>query len=288
MRVLIPAICQQGQVYSNFWVSTLEITKQSMAYNQEIYKKIDQELSSKIMMQIPGFDISKPEHQKLLADSRNHPANIQAFTQAYQRESVDVSFYVLGGESLLARGRNHAAQVALTQGFDKLFFIDCDEGFTWNDFLTIVKAPYAVAGGVVPLKTFPIPGSFETSLNFLPFQEDEMFFDDSLRTLKSTIRMSRAKKSKWLKVAFTGTGFLCIDTSVFMKLAETCEEYVYPNPQTGQSTVHWSFFDGGPLDDRYFSEDWSFIEKCRAIGYDCMINVDVRPTHTGPHLFVAG
>jgi len=282
-------MCQQGQIYSTYWLSTIEALKQSITYNSEVYKRIDQELAGKIMALIPNFNIANPEHAKLLADSRNHPLNQQSFTQAYQQQSLELSFYALGGESLLARGRNHAAQVALTEGYDKIFFIDCDEGFTWQDFLTMVQAPYPVAAGVVPLKAYTTPGSFETSLNFLPFEEDELFFDDSLRTLKSTLRMARAKKTPWLKMAFTGTGFMCIDVSVFAKLAETADEYIYPNPRTGQSEVHWSFFDGGPMDERYLSEDWKLCDQIRnKLGIDIMVNVNVRATHTGPHMFVAG
>jgi hypothetical protein len=288
VKVLVPAMCQQGQVYSQYWLSTIECLQKSHAHNNEAYRRIDAELASKIIQQIPGFDPLNVEHQKLLNESKNHPLNLKTFQAAYQRESIDIEFYAMSGESLLARGRNHAVQVALTRGCDKIFFIDADQGFSWNEFVTLMKSPYPVSAGVVPLKAYPVPGSFETSLNFLPFEEDEMFFDDSLRTLKSTLRMARAKKSRWLKVAFTGTGFLCVDISVFMKLAESCSEYVYPNPDTSQSEVHWSFFDGGPMEDRYFSEDWSFIGKARKAGFDCMVNVDVRPTHTGPHLFRAG
>lgn len=288
MRVLIPALCQQGQVYSNFWMSTIAAVEQSIKYNGEIYRQLDQELASKIIAQIPGFDRANPEHMKLLADSRQLPQNIQLFEQSYRKESIELHFYSLGGESLLSRGRNHMAWYALEGGYDKLFFIDCDEGFSWNDIVALVKSPYPIAAGVVPLKAFPIPGSFETSLNFLPFNEDEMFFDDSIRTLKSTIRMARAKKSQWLKVAFTGTGFLCVDTAVFAKLAETADEYIYPHPVTGHPHVHWSFFDGGSIEDRYFSEDWSFAHKARQAGYDIMININVRPDHQGPHTFRAG
>lgn len=283
-------MCQQGQVFSAYWLSTIECLKQSQNYNAEAYRRIDQEMASKIISQIPGFDSKNPEHIKLLADSRNLPQNIQAFQQAYHQNSIELSFYAIGGESLLARGRNHCAAVALKEGYDKIFFIDCDQGWTWNDFLKLATSPYPVAAGVVPLKAYvDSPRSFETSLNFLPFLEDEIFFDDSLRTLKSTLRMARAKKSEWIKVAFIGTGFVCVDTSVFARLAETCEEYIYPDPRSGTPEVHWSFFDGGPLNNTYLSEDWSWASKCREqLGLDLMVNVNVRANHTGPHQFVAG
>lgn len=267
MRVLVPVMCQQGQVYSNFLLSIVELLEKSWNHKHQCAREI--------IAQIPGFDQNNPEHKKIFDFNMHH-------------HTIDIAVYALTGESLLGRGRNHCAQVALTGNFDKIFFIDADEGFTWDNFRTLAMSEHPIAGGVVPLKAYVTPGSFETSLNFLPFLEDEIFFDDSMRTLKSTLRMARAKKSTWLEVAFTGTGFLCVDTKVFAKLAETSAEYIYPNPKTGVSEVHWSFFDGGPMDQRYLSEDWSLCDKARNAGYKIMINSDVRVNHTGPHQFVAG
>lgn len=267
MKVLVPAMCQQGQVYATFMTSLLSVFEHSVAQKQQAAREI--------IAQIPNFDANNPEHKKIFDHNMNH-------------HTIDISIYTMTGESLLGRGRNHCAQVALTKGFDKIFFIDADEGFTWDNFRTLATSPYPIAAGLVPLKTYPTPGSFETVLNFLPFNEDEMFFDDSLRTLKSTLRMARAKRSEWIEVAFTGTGFLCMDVAVFAKLAETSPEYIYPDPSSGVSEVHWSFFDGGPIEDHYLSEDWSAMEKARQAGYKIMVNTNVRADHTGPHKFVAG
>jgi hypothetical protein len=266
MRVLISTLCQQGMVYSTFMLSVLDVYQKSIANKQQV--------AQELMSKIPNFDQNNPEHRAQLQANLAH-------------HTIDVGLYTLGGESLLARGRNHMAQVALTQGWDKLLFIDSDEGFTWEDFVRIAGSPYPIAAGMVPLKTYIKPNSFETSLNFLPFAEDELYFDDSLRTLTNTLRMARAKKSNWIKVAYTGTGFLCVDVKVFAKLAETSPEYIYPNPATNEPEVHWSFFDGGPMHDQYFSEDWVFIQKCRDAGFDIMVNTETRITHVGPHIFTA-
>ncbi len=267
MKVLIPTLCQQGQLYSDFAMSLQLLNQYSAQQKQQIHNQI--------IKQIPNFDEKNPEHQQTLAFNMAH-------------HTIEFGVYTQGGESLLARGRNHAAQVALTQGWDKILFIDADEGFTWSDVYALVGSPHPISAGLVPLKTYPVPGSFETVLNFLPFVEDEIFFDNSLRTLRGTLRMSNAKKSHWIEVPFTGTGFLCVDTSVFAKLAETCDEYIYPSPATGVPELHWAFFDGGPIDDRYFSEDWAFCQKARAAGYKVMVNTNVRVTHVGPHKFVVG
>ncbi len=205
------------------------------------------------------------------------------------QHTFDIGIYTLGGESLLGRGRNHIAQHALTNGWDKLLFIDSDEGFSWTDFHALVSSPHPIIAGLVPLKAYPNqPHNFQTSLNFLPFLEDEKYFDRSLRTLDSTLKMAAGHGSNLIKVAFTGTGFLCIDSSVLAKLAETEETYMYPNPNTGQCEVHWNFFGSGPIEDQYQSEDWSLCHKAREAGFDIIVDTNVRATHSGNHTFRAG
>lgn len=265
MKILVPTMCQQGQVYATYMLSLVNLVERSFAHKQQVAREI--------IAQIPGFDMNNPQLK-------------QQFDLNMAHHTFDIGVYALTGESLLGRGRNHCAQVALTGGFDKIFFIDSDEGFTWEQFVAVAGSPHPIAAGLVPLKAFVSP-QHETSLNFLPYLDDEIFFDDSLRTLKSTMRMARAKRSKWLEVAYTGTGFLCVDTTVFAKLAETAAEYIYPNPHNGVPELHWSFFDGGPMHEKYLSEDWNLCEKAREIGYKIMVNTDVRVSHTGPHTFNA-
>lgn len=234
-----------------------------------------QDMSNQVAAGIPGFDQNNPQH-------------MQSLTQTLREKSYEVAFYTMSGESLLARARNHCAQTSMAGDWDKCFFIDSDTGWSVEDFRALVDSPYHLAAGVVPLKTFPnYPHNFATSLNFLPFRKDEVYFDRALRTLQSTVQMAQANKSPWLKVAFTGTGFLCVDTSVFVTMAETAEKYSYPNPTTGQPETHWSFFDGGPMNGQYFSEDWRLCHRARQLGYDIMINSNVRPTHTGWYTYQA-
>lgn len=237
-------------------------------HKQEVYKRI--------IAQIPGFTESNPEHVNTLRAS-------------LAKHTFDIGVYTLGGESLLGRGRNHIAQVALSRGWDKLFFIDADGGWSWNDFHALVSSPHPIIAGVVPLKTYPnAPHNFETSLNYLPFLEDEVYFNNSLRTLSSTIKMAEAHGSHQVKVAFTGTAFLCIDVSVLAKLAETTPEYIYPNPESGQPETHWDFFGGGPVEEMYQSEDWAFCHKAREADYEIVVDTNVRLQHVGTHCFRAG
>lgn len=198
-----------------------------------------------------------------------------------QNQIIEVSVYTLSSESLLPRGRNHCAQVALMNGWDKLFFIDADAGWSAQDFFNIVASPYPIVGGSCPLKTYPI------SLNFLPFKDDEKFFTAGIRSVESMENFREAHQKAELPVAFLGTAFLCINTKVLQHLSQFAKPYKYPSPQTGQNQTHWDFFNCAPVEKQYMSEDWGFCNLARAHGYEILLNTNVLITHTGNHTFRA-
>lgn len=269
MRIMVGTPCALGMVTTQYLTSFLATFNGVTQYKGQVYQQLIQQFPG-------GFN----------QQDQNH---IKALNQALHQHTMDVGLYTLAGESLLGRGRNHIAAQMLIGGWDKLFFVDADTGWSFEDFKAIAMSPHPIIGGVVPLKTYVNqPHGFQTSLNYLPFEEDEVHFQNGIRDLASTDRMTKAHGSPIVKVAFTGTAFLCISREVFMKMAETAEEYLYPDPHTGQSTVHWSFFDASPIADTYLSEDWQFCHKARELGYDIHINTDVRLTHTGNHSFKAG
>lgn len=192
---------------------------------------------------------------------------------------MEIGLYTLSNESLLSRGRNHIAAQAIRGGWDKLMFIDADSKFTFKQFWDIATAPYDLACGVVPLKVLPI------ALNFLPFQDDEFYFRDRIRSIDSLFRMKEGHASNWLSVPFCGTAFMAISRQLLLRTAETSEEYQYPNPATGQLHTHWNMFDTRPMHGKFMSEDWSFCYRARELGYKCMINADVIIQHVGTLIY---
>lgn len=195
------------------------------------------------------------------------------------KNGIEPILYTLSQESLLPRGRNHIAQVAMKEKYNKCFFIDADSGWTPEQFLHIVASPFPIVAGTVPLKTFP------TVLNYLPFKDDEKYFHNAIRSPESTRKMRAGYGKAEIPVAFVGTAFLCIDTGVFYKLSESEKTYQYPNPFTGQTETHWDFFGGGPMNGTYYSEDWAFCHKAREAGYDVRINADIMINHVGNYVF---
>lgn len=192
---------------------------------------------------------------------------------------IEIGLYTLSNESLLSRGRNHIAAVAIRGGWDKLMFIDADSKFTFKQFWDVVTSEHDLACGVVPLKVLPI------ALNFLPFKDDEYYFRDRIRSMDSLIRMREGHKSPWISVAFAGTAFMCISRKLLLAAASVSEEYQYPSPQTGFLHTHWNMFDTRPMHGKYMSEDWSFCYRARDLGYKVMINADVVISHVGTMVY---
>lgn len=191
----------------------------------------------------------------------------------------EVGLYTLSNESLLTRGRNHIAAVAIRGGWDKLFFIDADSKFNFEHFSKIVLSPHDFSAGACPLKMLPI------HLNYLPFQDDEHFYEDRIRTVDSLLRMKEGHKSNWLSVAFIGTAFMCLSRKVLLALAANSEEYMYPNPANGNLHTHWNMFATKPMHGKFMSEDWYACEVARSLGFEVMLNADVIISHVGTMVF---
>lgn len=217
-----------------------------------------------------------PEKIKL-----NHEARLKKLPEPYE-----IGHYTLANESLIGRGRNHCAQVAMDGGWDRLFFIDADVGWKWEQFKIVLDSCDAATGrgisaGACPLKTYPI------SLNFLPFKEGEKFFEmhDNLKSPEGMVEMGLASQYPMVEIPLIGTAFMCIDVAVLFDLKETRPFYMYPNPYTGEPTPHWDLFPTGPIENKFVSEDWSFCHYAREIGHKVWLNTDICVTHTGPHTF---
>lgn len=196
------------------------------------------------------------------------------------KRPIELGVYTLGHESLISRGRDHCAAVALYGKWDKLFFIDADQGWTFEHFEKLVDSDKPIIAGVTPLKTLPI------SLNFLPKETDEFYFKDRMRSYDSLKAMREGHKQAEINVGYVGTGFMCIDVAkCLMPLSEHAEPFRYPNPETGQLITHWQFFPTRPINKRSLSEDWGFLNFARKHGIEPYINADVQVTHTGNFTF---
>lgn len=205
----------------------------------------------------------------------------QGFAAGYQ-----LGVYLLKNESLIPRGRNRCAATALDQGWDKLFFIDADISWTWEQAHMLLRSNQALVAGTYPAKTYPL------SLNLNPPHEDAHFFPSAGRSPTELSTWAAAKadpKTGEVPCRHVPTGFMLIDCSLLRKLTEYVPAYDYPCLASGVTERHHDFFSIGVNDKGdYSSEDWSFCELAAKCGVTPYLNTHVILPHTGAHTFTTG
>ena len=197
----------------------------------------------------------------------------------------DVAPYLTHGNSGLSKDRNIVASFALRNGFDKLFCIDSDQTWNWEQFRSIVDSNKEIIAGVVPLKAFP------TKLNFTPNPEDKDLFEGEDGRSTNPLGLEKMLKkygTDELPVQCMGTAFMCIDTKVFAKLAESkyVPKFVYEG--SGKQEWVWDFFQTGVVEPLYYGEDWGFCLQAKRHGFQPYINGKVHIPHIGNHTYRIG
>lgn len=229
--------------------------------------------------------LTVPYVMSLMNQTMLNPARLA--TRELQAQ-YQIGHQLLWQESLVSRGRNTLAAMMLKlKDVDRLFFIDSDQAWTWPQFKAVLDACSAedgqsIVAGVVPCKSFPV------RLNFLPFEQDEKFFErpgqkTRLIDPQGLIKMSLERDTNLIEVPLVGTGFMCIDMQVFRDLTKFAEPYQYPDADTGEDVTHWDFFPTKPVRNKFQSEDWGFCELARSLGHKVFINTDVVVDHYGTY-----
>lgn len=199
----------------------------------------------------------------------------------------ELEIHIQGKESLIHRARNRAARHFIDGGYDKLFTIDADVVFTYEDFRRIVTSSKPVVGGVYPLKTFPIVMNF----NPLEGKGTELFsshrgFDyDAWSKFCSTYA---DPETGLAEVRHVATGFMCVTREVFATLSHKVEHYWDFQSDTGHTKAFHHFYPSQVRNASLLSEDWYFTELCRENGYPVFLDTKVTLGHAGTHVYRLG
>ena len=200
------------------------------------------------------------------------------------REGIPFAHYTLSNESLIPRGRNVCCAEFLRSGLQKLLFIDADVSWSESDLRRLYHSEKTLIGGTYPVKKLPL------SLNVNPVPEEEReFFDGKTRTKADYARWAYAKASPQgeIRVRHLPTGFMMIDRSVLLALAERLPSYNHVNMTRDTVEKHTEFFRSGEWQGEYESEDWYFSRVAAEAGHPPHLNVNVILPHTGTYTFDA-
>ena len=234
----------------------------------------------------------------LLVETFNHPERLM------NQEQYDLGLFHTAGYSGLGKDRGVIASHALRNNLDKIFFIDSDQSWTWQQFKAIADSPYPITAGVVGLKSYPI------HLNFTPYEKDMDCFKGTqgistaglIKLKKKYESGSEIKTGCEIGVQCMGTAFMCIDVKVLRELSKngSCPSFQYIDTERGNQVIEcFDFFQSGVITipdpknpsktiGSYFGEDWAFCAQASRAGFKSYINPNVLVDHHGCHTFTIG
>lgn len=191
---------------------------------------------------------------------------MQAMFALQARKPCEIEVHVCQGDGI-ARSRNQLTAAFLRGDCDKLLFIDCDLIFGPDQIARIISHDEDVVGGLYPKKQ---EGRLEWVINSIV--PPEPMRADGLQ-----------------RVAYIGTGFICIRRGVFEKMLKAYPEIEFDADYGNRDKQHdfwpmgvYTYKDGAR---RYLSEDWYFCQRWNDLGGTVWADCKVPLKHIGPAIF---
>ena len=179
---------------------------------------------------------------------------------------VDLYLHAVSNQSLVTRARNEIVASFLASDCTHLFFIDADIGWKPEDFIAVLLHDREVVGGVYRMKC------------------DEPRYTLNLSKMTINIENGLAEAER------IGTGFLCIQRSVFEKMMAEYPHMKYVSKSDILSEKEkefcYTFFDTEvDRDGVYWSEDFAFCNRWKALGGKIYFNPYINLDHMGSYVF---
>lgn len=187
--------------------------------------------------------------------------SLAATIPALIHHGVEWSLLTLNKESIISRARNTLTKSFLDGDWDYLFFIDADMGWNPEGFLRMLAANKDIVGAAGPRKEFPM-----TFCANLP-QGD----------------LQRCETTGLVKADEIGTGFICISRSAIEKMRDAEPENFFFD-MTNHTKVP-NLFETKIIAYKFWSEDYTFCKKWRALGGDIWLDPSVHIQHVGEHVW---
>jgi len=206
---------------------------------------------------------------------------VQSLLETQKRllaEKIQFAVLILSNESLIGRGRNKCAQIAIQGNYTDLFFIDADIGWKVDDFMKILMSTQHIVGGTYPMKMMPV----NLNYNLLP-EDRPMWQNNHIKSVENMKKLIEYKGTEEFQVQHLPTGFLRISGTVLKRLKGRVEEYQQQNPRTGQIEIFWNLFPTPVKYKNLMSEDWAFCEICRDNKIPVFLNGSVICNHVGSY-----
>jgi len=201
------------------------------------------------------------------------------------RSGIDVFFYHLYNDALVARARNIIVDEFLKTDCTHLLFIDADIQFNVDDVISILKLNAPIIGGPYAKKiiNWKKVVNVVKEIPTIKPEEIENFVGDYVLNSKNPI----LELDKLQEVEEIGAGFMLVQRDVFLRLAKSFPQLQYYDDEGITRYCffptlidnHGSVTDGGS--NRYLSEDYAFCSLWKKLGGKIMLAPWVALKHIG-------
>jgi hypothetical protein len=207
------------------------------------------------------------------------------------QRNVDIAYIFSSGDALITRARNEIVAAFLDDAkATHLLFIDADIVFDPAAVLRLLDFGRPFVAGIYPAKLIQWDTVREkVKQGIEPLEAASLRYVYMLESAdKRGDPIDGFARARW-----AGTGFMMIERSVLVRLAEAHPELAYAGVHSIPDTLagsknRYALFD--PMIDPdsrvYLSEDYAFCQRWRALGGEIWVDLTSRLTHIGPRAFV--
>lgn len=200
-------------------------------------------------------------------------------------------------DSLVSRARNNLIGISmLDKEATHFLFIDSDIVWNPNDIIKLIVADKELIGGIYPKKNYNFDKLIDNPdliQSLTDLKNKYNLSKDLITILKSNLVSYNLNYkhqelnivNNLIQVRHLATGFMLIKREVIEKMMIMYPETKYID-DTGfvapeLSTKTYALFDGGVIDNHYFSEDWLFCHRWENIGGKIWADISIDLTHIG-------
>jgi glycosyltransferase involved in cell wall biosynthesis len=183
--------------------------------------------------------------------------SLVATVKQAEKKGIFVHAIYTSYDSLIQRARNSLVRLALTGGYDDLFFIDSDCEWEPDWFFRLLDRPEPIVGGALVKKS-----------------DKEGY---TVKLVDKQIKWSEDKKL--IQVDGVGTGFMKISRFALEKLWEISDPYM------SEGEEHRMICDIKVENGDLISEDYILGNKWKSLGYKVWLDPTITLNHIGTKKF---
>lgn len=198
---------------------------------------------------------------------------------------IEHTFYKMGNESLITRGRNNLADMFMKSEYTDLLFIDGDIEFTAADVLGLLYFDKDFIGGNYPLKKINWGQVKAAVLKHPDISEEDLEKCGAQFTGHLFQGVTDVYPFTPIEVEEIATGFTLISKKVFEAISPLVDEYERAPNEPGFPSRVKDFFTVGVTGNRYESEDYSICRLWRQTGGKVFLCPWMALNHQGTHSF---